>query len=493
MNFKRMTASLTVLAALAGTGGCGRTVAAQRPEPHPIEGSVDISFFTEEKVPEPEPELPADPLYDTVIGAKNGSALAELKSGKWERTELGNKFPQLVDGITDDAVAGPGISYELTLDTDKSVRILDLLRNYTRNDGSGIEGCAIVTLPDGTVESIVNSAPDIPADTPEEDMKKAIRSLDYFSTPQLVGSTAKILVSGAMLCTGAEQYYSDTGSIHVYDRTFQNWDSDQSGYGYGIDRNLFGTSDGGVYTSFGAFAFSSNTYFMNALRTMGYDTFAPVYNKYFGFNSDGNQLKGYTLTTDWDKIVQPDLSMLRPREDDSEETLGVRDRQTAMFAIGMCNSDGIDERVSLMYMNAVTGAVASGQMHSPRINSATDVQTVPGTEPLPEEVKSGMWSLMYEDAVYSNCGPAENYDFYIKTGSASTWFEDDGELKPLECLTITGFIARDSEPLKVITLFIHNGADFAEYYTDDNGETQYSIYASSFVPLYREIAGIAAE
>ena len=493
MTVKRTIAALTAITALTGTCGCGRTVRQASPEPHQIEGSVDISFFTEEHIPEPEPPLPEDPLYDTVISAKNGAALAQLTSGKWERTELGNSFPQLVDSITESAVAGPGITYDLTLDTDKGKRILDRLTGYSRNNGQGIEGCVIVTEPDGTVDAIVNSAPHMKPAEPEEDEREILKQNDYFSTPQLIGSTAKILVSAAMLETGAEQHYSDPGALHIYDRDFSNWDVDGRGYGYNVERDLFGGQADGTYYSFGAFAFSSNTYFINALRTMGYDTFAPVYNKYFGFNSDGSQIKGYILGTDWKKIVQPDLSWLKAQDEDSEDTRNVRDRQTAMFAIGMCNSDGIDERVSLMYMNAVTGAIASGQMHSPRINTATDVQTVPGTEPLPDAVRDGMWSLMYEDAIYSSCAPAEGYDFYIKTGSASTWYVEDGVEKPLECLTITGFIAQGTTPLKVITLFVHNGADFAEYFTDENGNTQCSIYASSFVPLYREIAAIAAE
>ncbi len=492
MTIKRTIAALTALTALTGSCGCGNTVRSASPLPHQIDGTVDISFFTEEHNPEPEPPLPEDPLYDTVISAKNGSPLAQLTSGKWERTELGNSFPQLVDSITESAVAGPGITYDLTLDTDMGTSILSKLTGYTRNEGHGIDGCVIVSEPDGTVDAIVNSAPHMKEPTPEEDEKTLLKQNDFFSTPQLIGSTAKILVSSAMLESGAEQYYSDPGALHIYDRDFSNWDIDGRGYGYNVDRNLFGTQYDGVYSSFGAFAFSSNTYFINALRTMGYDTFAPVYNKYFGFNSDGSPLKGYILGTDWQKIVQPDISQLKVQEGDSDDTKNVRDRQTAFFAIGMCNSDGIDERVSLMYMNAVTGAIASGQMHSPRINTATDVQTVPGTEPLSDTVRDGMWSLMYEDAIYSSCSPADGYDFYIKTGSASTWYVEDGVEKPLECLTITGFIAQGTTPLKVITLFVHNGADFAEYFTDENGNTQYSIYASSFVPLYREIAAIAA-
>ena len=437
--------------------------------------------------------------------------LADLDNGRWKFSETGDSLGYVLDELTERAVVGPGLTYGLTISSELSQDITDSMESFTLNGHTGVEGAAIVSDINGKILGMGNITADDEEDEPasegenaedKDETKKKHKS--YVTAPVLVGSTAKILVSGAMIASGAETYYEDEGKLAIFDHIFTNWDCGEGGYGDLVARELFGYFNGTNW-SFGAFAFSANTYFVNALITMGYDTFSDIYNRYFGFNSDGDPMKGYILRTDWKSVPMPHLYQLKITDTDDEETIGKKNKMTGYFAIGMANNEGIDERVSPLYMNAVTAAVASGQMHRPYINSVSEPQPVEGTEPLTDEMKQGLRDLMYEDAVYSNC-TSEDYTFCIKTGSASTGYyetDENGDLiydeygneiyVPVENLNITGFIEKDGEPIRVITLYVYNGADFSNTYVDENGYEQNEIYASWFVPLYKEIAALAAE
>ena len=165
------------------------------------------------------------------------------------------------------------------------------------------------------------------------------------------------------------------------------------------------------------------------------------------------------------------------------------------MAIGMC-SDGqmIDDKptgnyfdASPLFLNAVTSAIATGDMY--RLNIKSDSLTAKlremeynhsenaevseenlnpaGSEikPIPLAYREALWDGMKTIMPYEY----EGYTAYVKTGTA-----DDGS--SFRRFLITGFITEDEQPNSktlpegwAVTLYIHNGtkldSEFASGYT----------------------------
>lgn len=412
MNSMRLTA--LTLSALLLTGCTQSAAAPEEQRVYFMSGNpVDVSFFRSPVRDETaEERTPVDPLYDTQIISADNKVLADLTDGEWVLTEDGEQLSGLMETVTPDAVIGPDIHNRLRISTELTAAATDILRE------GNIEGCVIVTDPKGQVELICNNPPD----------------KNYASAPNFNGSTAKLFVSTAMLDHETELSYDDPG---YYDNSFHRYYNHDTSVPYAqpVTRDLLN-----------AFTVSSNAYFMHAAcDLLTHADMLETYNKYYGYNVFGGG-NGHYFPADWMQIPQPEWSSIA---DNSFER--------GKSAIGL--SDQV--KITPLYLNAVTGAIASGALHQLNLRADSPVHQLTETEPLPEEMQSTLWELMDSCAKWTNrtfLAPLNDYQFYIKTGTADTRYGQNNEFY-LKRLLITGFLAKDGEPELVITMYCHNGAE----------------------------------
>ncbi|HBI85952.1 MAG TPA: hypothetical protein DDX71_06660 [Ruminococcus sp.] len=417
--------------------GCGTSAApaaapAAQPVPLPAGDPVDLSFFRETIPQKEETVPPVSDRYNSQITAKDGTVLAELTGGEWKRTEDGDKYAALLDTVTPDAVVGPDINNTLRLDTVKTDKVSALMAE------NGFEGCVIACDAKGGADIICN----YPADK------------DYASAPNFNGSTAKILVSTAILDHGAEQLYADPGSYNPGGHVYLNWDGP---YAQPVNRTLMN-----------AFQESSNAYFMHAAcELLHHKKMGETYDRYFGYNCFGSAALGYYFPADWMQIPQPDWNSI----------LG-DDFELGKSAIGL--SDQV--KITPLYLNAVTGAVAAGGIYELELRAESEPHRLEQTEDLPENIRSDLWKMMYECGQWTSreqFSDMNGYRFHVKTGTADTRYGAHNE-HYLKRLLITGFVEKESEPVCVITVYCHNGAETG-------------LSSGGLAPLYRQVAAIMLE
>lgn len=429
-----LRSALGMLLCCALLTACGQSAApaaapAAQPVPLPAGQAVDLSFFRETLPEKTETAPPVNSKYDSKITAKDGTVLAELTGGEWKRTPDGDKYAALIDTITPDAVVGPDISNALRLDTAKTDQVTALMQQ------NGFEGCVIACDAKGGADIICN----YPADK------------DYASAPNFNGSTAKIMVSTAMLDHNVDQFYADPGCYNPGEHVYNNWDGP-----YAAPRNR---------TLLNAFAESSNAYFMHAVCELLYHKkTGETYDRYFGYNCYGSASAGYYFPADWMQIPQPDWNSI----------LG-NDFELGKSAIGL--SDQV--KITPLYLNAVTGAVASGGMYELELRAESEPHRLEETEDLPEKIRTELWKMMYECGQWTSreqFADMNGYRFHIKTGTADTRYGVNNE-HYLKRLLVTGFVEKDSEPVCVITVYCHNGAETG-------------LSSGGLAPLFRQVAAL---
>lgn len=394
--------------------------------------SIDLTFLKEPVSKEPETDSAEDVRmrYDTQIRSADNTVLAELTAGEWELTEAGLKHKALIESVTPDAVIGPDIHNVLRMKTGTSDAA------YEQLVGANIEGCVIVSDPHGQVELVVNNPPD----------------KNYAAMPNFNGSTAKLLVSTAMLDHKTELTYDDPGFYDPGWHRYYNHDTTVP-YAVPVRRDLLN-----------AFTESSNAYFMHAVcELLTHDKLRETYNKYYGYDLYGSA-GSYYYPADWMRISQPDWDNIK----DSKFERG-------KSAIGM--SDEV--KITPLFLNAVTIAIASDGAYQLNLKADSEPQKLEDTEPLPDDMRKTMWELMDSCAKYTDSialAPLNGYTFYVKTGTADTHYGEHNE-KYLKRQLLTGFLAKDGVPVKIITMYCHNGAE-----RGGGG--------GSLAPVYRQIAGM---
>ena len=176
----------------------------------------------------------------------------------------------------------------------------------------------------------------------------------------------------------------------------------------------------------------------------------------------------------------------------------------ARMAFGMAGGayqDGHTDnffKITPLYLNAITGAVATGNMHELFLRQDTAPQTLEeayqekNIERLPDDVRETMWNLMHNvTAETASLNETEAYQIYIKTGTA----DDDTTLingVPLRNLLITGFVTKndvhDAEiEGKVITLFAKNGYEIQQVIPKENS------FGSTLAEYYQKIIEIVMD
>ncbi|HAG13262.1 MAG TPA: hypothetical protein DCG49_05295 [Ruminococcus sp.] len=376
----------------------------------------DLSFFQEPVTDAPaETGIPENPLYQTQITSANGVVLAEIQEGHWKLTEDGLRYEGLMNSITPDAVVGPEIKNVLRLNTEKMDACARILQD------AGIEGCAIVTDPKGQVDMICNNPPD----------------QNYAAMPNFNGSTAKLFVSTAILDHGVQQDYDDPGFFDPGWHRYYNHDTTVP-YPSPIRRDLLN-----------AFTVSSNAYFMHAAcELLSHEDLLATYNRYYAYNLFGRADTGYYYPADWMRIPQPKWNTIQDNQFERGKS-----------AIGM--SDQV--MITPLYLNAVTNAIASDGLYQLNLMQDSPVRKINEAEPLSDEMRSKMWELMDSCAKWTNqtvFSSINGYHVYIKTGTADTHYGEQNE-HYLKRLLITGFLTKDGQPVKTITLYCHNGAESA--------------------------------
>ena len=286
---------------------------------------------------------------------------------------------------------------------------------------AGIEGCAIVTDPHGQVDMICNNPPD----------------KNYAATPNFNGSTAKLFVSTAILDQGVSQEYDDPGFYDPGWHRYYNHDTTEP-YGAPVKRDLLN-----------AFTVSSNAYFMHAAcELLTHESMLETYNRYYAYNLFGRADTGYYFPADWMRVPQPKWENIKDNPFERGKS-----------AIGL--SDQV--MITPLYLNAVTNAIASDGLYQLNLMQDSSVRKLDEAQPLPDEMRQKMWELMDSCAKYTNqtvLSSVEGCHIYIKTGTADTHYGENNE-HYLKRLLITGFLTRDSVPVKTVTLYCHNGAETA--------------------------------
>ena len=344
----------------------------------------------------------------------------------------------------------------------------------------------------------------------------------YHSKNSYIGSTSKIFSSVVMmdnqdqfpaLTNHGNVYYDKTINDFVYyDRgsisSFQPDDSDTSlsfnpqiynsdtdaehpFYSHPIQTQLFNAS--GNVTN--AFINSVNTFYANAYLQLKMSDIIRTFNQYFGLNKFGNHTTGYTVFCDWAEISQPDLSKI---DEIADYPAWVRARlafgmASGTYKGGLGNNDIINFfEIAPVYLNAVSGLIASGNLYQLSVRQDTPITTAydmpdSGNDysseealPLKDEYRETMWNLMHKTATHYGLEDTENYAYFVKTGTA-----DDASFKRL---LLTGFVtgndcADENPEGKVITIFANDGFGISQ--ASDKGT---SGFASLLIPVYQEIA-----
>ncbi|MCI1268601.1 MAG: hypothetical protein LKG21_01695 [Ruminococcus sp.] len=333
----------------------------------------------------------------------------------------GGKFTDLLRKSSyTDQQSTIGNNILLTLDAEKTRNIYNTLK------GSSFEGAVVVQKPDGQIISMAST-----------DESSNNCTGNYF-----IGSTAKMMISTSMLENNVPLDYADSGTITVEGFTFYNWDCD-SEYSSPVNRSL---TD--------AFAFSANTYFINAAISLGKDNVFATVNKYFSYNKQTEDGIGYVFPTDWGYMYQPDFNSTIENE-----------TKLAQFAIGLTC------KLSPVYLASITNTIATGQMVQPYmlagVTDPVNGETVaPGTasatvgEPVSANTKSALYAAMRQTALDDNLdGVSDNsgnyYTYYIKTGTADVTGTGEGEN-----MWVTGFVTDGNQnPVLTVTMLVTNGHD----------------------------------
>lgn len=411
---------------------CASSQTAKAPEAQTVypmpEQTVDLSFFQTPLAEETTaPAVPDDPLYQTQISSADGVVLAELQSGQWVLTDDGKKYQGLMESVTPDAVVGPEIRNVLRIDTAKADACAQIMQE------AGIEGCAIVTDPHGQVDMICNNPPD----------------KNYAATPNFNGSTAKLFVSTAILDQGVSQEYDDPGFYDPGWHRYYNHDTSEP-YGTPVKRDLMD-----------AFTVSSNAYFMHAIcELLTHESVLETYNRYYAYNLFGRADTGYYFPADWMRVPQPKWDTIK------DNTF-----ERGKSAIGL--SDQV--MITPLYLNAVTNAIASDGLYQLNLMQDSSIRKLDEAQPLPDEMRQTMWGLMDSCAKWTNrnvFASMDGYHIYIKTGTADTHYGEHNE-HYLKRLLITGFLTKDGEPVKTVTLYCHNGAESS--FGGNSGMAQYYV------------------
>ena len=524
--------------------GCSQTSSAGSYTLHTIEETADASYLlnTEEYTRETE-DLQSKYDYDTKVTDKNGNILSERRDGKWHVSESGQQIYGLISEITNNGIIGPDIRYAIDIDTDLTQDCLDILAE------NQLDGCIIISDLHGKIQAVADytnaveyyangvfklSREHEQFDTllekdestqsyilhhtsgaederiPFDEMYIGHTGRTYHSDGVYYGSTAKLMSSIVLMETGMsfeDTEYEDTGVINygynknIFNHNYKTGD-------YPATHNMR-TSLINSYNTFFAAGYESiakGTFYEdfdiqkeNAAEMLdpenGFRTICKIMNRYFGFNEFGSQKAGYIYPCDWIDLRQPSLNAI----DTARNNAGERNFLIARMAIGMC-SDGqiINDQptgnyfdASPLFLNAVTSAVATGDMYRFRIKSdsteaklkdmeyrhsehqeeseiseISEPDTGAEIQSIPLSYRESLWESMKKIVPYTYDG----YTAYVKTGTA-----DDGVT--FKRFLLTGFITEDEAPEEqkmpegwAVTLYIHNGTEleeeFASGYTD---------------------------
>ncbi|MCQ2416579.1 MAG: hypothetical protein MJ071_02065 [Oscillospiraceae bacterium] len=433
-------AALFLCLMLSGCGTAAPETAeqtAEKPVYSLTQGTLDLSFFVNPVAPAETAPPSENPLYHTQITSADGVILAKLQNGEWNVTEEGESCRGFLESIFPDAIVGPEITNVLRISMEKEEQCAQILQK------AGIEGCVIVSDPQGQIDMICNNPPDV----------------NYAAAQNFNGSTAKILISAAMLDHGTEEQYDDPGFYDPGWHRYYNHDTTVP-YAAAVTRSL---KD--------AFTVSSNAYFMHAAcELLTHGEMKETYNRYFGYNVFGSAQSGYYYPGDWMQIPQPDWDSI------ADSTF-----ERGKSAIGL--SDQV--MITPLYLNAVTMAIASDGMYQMNVRQDSAVRKLTEAQAIPEEMKQRLWENMDSCAAYTNKNifssmKDDGYQFYIKTGTADTHYGENNE-KYLKRLLLTGFLTKDGQPVKIITMYCHNGA--VTSFGSGSGMAQY----------YKEIAQLMLE
>ncbi|GEM_PF-7106580 len=529
--------------------GCARSSAASAAL-FQINETVDASYLlsTEEVTRETE-DLKNKYQYDTAVTDCGGEILSELRDGTWHVSEEGEKIYGLISEITNNGIVGPNIRYAVNLDTELTQDCIEILKE------NNLDGCIIVSDLHGRIQAIADYTGtleyysggefkisedhekfDLLLETdqinqnyilhhesgaedeiiPFDEMYIGHTGRTYHSDGVYYGSTAKLMSATVLMDVGmsfTDTPYYDAGVINYgYHKNIYNHNYPDSMYpAYHTMKTslinsyntFFAAGYAGILTG-SSFYYDFGVKLNETLEKInpenGFLTIARIMNKYFGFNEFGSQKAGYIYPCDWMDLRQPSLKAI----DTSRENEKDREFLIARMAIGMC-SDGqmIDGQptgnyfdASPLFLNAVTGAVASGDMYRLNIKSDSletklkdmeyrNSDTEDSSEDaLPEDTQSfealtgteiQTIPLSYREALWSGMKAIMPYEYngytaYVKTGTA-----DDGT--SFRRFLLTGFVTQDEEPNDIrppegwaVTLYIHNGtelsSEFASGYTD---------------------------
>ncbi len=536
--------------------GCTQESSAESYSLHTIDETADVSWFLhpEEMIRETE-DLKTKYDYDTIVTDNQGNVLSELRDGTWHVSEEGEMIYGLISEITSNGIVGPNISYAIDIDTDLTEDCLDILKE------NNLSGCVIVSDMHGKIQAIADYTNELEyyADgdfkisedheqfdllleqdasgqnyilhhasgaedetIPAEDMYIGHNGRTYHSSGVYFGSTAKLMSSIVLLDTGmsfTDTSYYDEGVLNYgYHKNIFNHNYPNSMYptNHNMRTSLINSYNTFFSAGYAGILKGGGYYHEYGLRweegfekidgENGFRTICKIMNKYFGFNSFGSQNAGYLYPCDWMDLRQPSLKTI----DTARENEKDREFLIARMAIGMC-SDGqvIDGKAtgnyfdaSPLFLNAVTSAVATGDMYRFTIKSDSlpaklsemeydDSESSDSSEPseIPEEseifeentrtpiqtiplaYREALWEGMKNIMPYTYDG----YTAYVKTGTA-----DDGDV--FRRFLLTGFVTKDEEPNDIkspegwaVTLYIHNGTELD------------SEFASGYSSVYKQI------
>ena len=518
--------------------GCSQADSAESYQLHTISETVDASYLlsTEELERETE-DLQSKYDYDTKVTDQDGNILSERRDGAWHVSETGQQIYGLISEITNNGIIGPDIRYAIDIDTGLTQDCLEILEEHE------LDGCIIVSDMHGkiqaiadytnTIEYYADGAFKLSADheqfdsllekdessqnyilhhtsgaedeiIPFDEMYIGHNGRTYHSDGVYYGSTAKLMSSIVLMEAGMsfeDTSYYDSGVINYgYNKNIFNHNYTKGSYPawHNMETSLvnsYNTFFAAGYESIakGSFYEDFDIQKENAAELLdsenGFRTICKIMNRYFGFNEFGSQKTGYLYPCDWMDLRQPSLNAI----DTARENAREREFLIARMAIGMC-SDGqiIDDQptgnyfdASPLFLNAVTSAVATGDMYRFRIKSdsteaklrdmeynhsenaeISENDTGTEIESIPLAYRESLWAGMKKIMPYTYDG----YTAYVKTGTA-----DDGST--FKRFLLTGFITESEEPEETeipegwaVTLYIHNGteldSEFASGYTD---------------------------
>ncbi len=433
-------------------------------------------------------------------------------------TSLDTQKTQECLSIMENAFNGFGLE-GCVIVSDMNGRI-NIIANYTKLRSFFQDGIFLIREDDDRfdetdTEIIIHSEPEERYE--KKDLEISHTYANYHSHGTYIGSTAKLFSSIVML-DHQDQFPASSENNIFYDEALQDfvyydkgviseyipdngmpsisfypalYNSGGKAYARPIRTQLCDTS--GNMTN--AFVSSVNTFYANAYLQLELRDIIQTFNQYFGLNKFGTHITGYTVPCDWMEIPQPDLALI-------SQTAVFPEFVRARLAYGMAsgksknsrNEDDIQNYFSIapVYLNAVSGLMATGNLYP--LSVREDTPAVPVYEnqdstndysqismmPLQENFRVIMWNLMHSTALHYGLNDTEDYQFYVKTGTA-----DDSNFKHL---LMTGFVTDsdvndDDINGKIITIYAYDGFGISK--AEGRGEDG---FASLLTSVYREIA-----